>query len=575
MKRPAPEAGAPLVAAPVSITRRALVLVFVALMLSMLLASLNNTLISSATPTIVGELHGVEHIGWVVTSFILSSTIMMPIYGKLSDLLGRKVLLVVAIVVFMLGSIMGALAWNIEFLIVARVVQGLGGGGLMILSQAVIADVVPARERGFYMGIMGGVFAFSSVAGPLLGGWLTDGPGWRWAFWVNVPLGILALVGTLRFLRLPRRHHRGARIDYAGMVLLALATTSIVLVSVWGGTTYAWTSPVILGLIAAAVVTVVAFVVVERRAGGDAVIPMGMFVRRNFILTTVASLSLGIAMFGALGYIPTYLQITTGLGAAVAGLLMVPMMGALLIAGVVVGRAVSVTGRYKWAPIVGVGITGVALVLLGTVTIETPVWLVCGYLGVLGLGLGIAMQMLTLIVQNEFPNAMVGTATAANNYFRQVGATLGSAVVGAVFASQLSTLLARSLPAGSGPADGASSLTPSAVWALPEPVRDIVVHAFNDALMPVFLWIVPVIAVGFIATFFIVEKPLATAIEREIPAEALATGQLRVVTPELDDRPSPGPTIIEPSPGARRAHATGSRPPHGRRQASERPGAVH
>ena len=527
-------------AEPASVPRRTIVLVFVALMLAMLLASLNNTLISSATPTIVGELHGVDHISWVVTSFILASTITMPIYGKLSDLLGRKALLVVAILVFMAGSVLGALAGNIEFLIAARVVQGLGGGGLMILSQAVIADVVPARERGFYMGIIGGVFAFSSVAGPLLGGWLTDGPGWRWAFWVNVPLGLLALAGTLRFLRLPHRRTGRARIDVAGMLLLSVATTGVVLVSVWGGTTYAWGSPVILGLIALAVASAAAFVLVERRSA-EPVMPLGMFRQRNFVLTTVASLALGVAMFGVLGYLPTYLQITTGLGATVAGLLMVPMMAALLVAGVVVGRIVARTGRTVWAPITGTVVVLVGLVLLGAVTVDTPVWVVCAYLGVLGLGIGIGLQILTLIVQNEFPAAMVGTATAANNYFRQVGATLGSAVVGAVFASRLTAGLEQAMPPGAAPV-GTSSLTPGAVWALPEPVRELVVRAFNEALMPVFLWLAPVVLVGLVAAFLLREKPLAATLERDLPAAPVATDQVQVV--------SPGSATGEPGPGA-------------------------
>ncbi|MGO2110974.1 MAG: MFS transporter [Pseudoclavibacter sp.] len=509
--------------------------VFIALMLSMLLASLNNTIISAATPTIVGELHGAEHISWVVTSFIMSSTVMMPVFGNLSDTLGRKPLLIIAISVFMLGSVGCALAWDINALIASRIVQGLGGGGLMILSQATIADVVPARERGQYMGVMGSVFAFSSVAGPLLGGWITDGPGWRYAFWLSVPLGILALLGTIIFLRLPKRPKvRGkSRVDFGGMMLLALGTSSLVLITTWGGSTYEWTSPIILGLIAVTVLTVVAFILVERHVS-QPVIPLGMFRHRNFWLTTIASLALGVAMFGALGYMPTFLQVRTGLGASIAGLLMIPMMATMLTTGVIVGRTVTRTGRYKWAPITGSIIVAAALALFGTVQESTPIWLVCIYLGVLGLGIGVAMQILTLIVQNEFPNAMVGTATAANNYFRQVGATLGSAVVGAVFASRLTDILSNELPAGSSRGGGVSSLTPAVVWDMPESLREIVIAAYTDALMPIYLWVAPLMAFGFVATLFLREKQLATTVEREIPAEALATGQVRVVTPDRD-----------------------------------------
>ena len=533
----------------ITISRRDLTLVFISLMLTMLLASLNNTLISSAMPTIVGELHGVEHMSWVVTAFILASTITMPIYGKVSDLIGRKHLLVSAILIFLAGSVLGALTPNIEVLILARVVQGLGGGGLMILSQAVIADVVPARERGQYMGILGAVFGFSSIVGPLVGGWLTDGPGWRWVLWVNVPIGILALIGTLLFLRLPTRHRATARIDVGGMALLAVATTAIVLVAIWGGTTYDWTSWQILGLGAVAIVAAVAFVGVERVAA-EPVFPLEMFRDRNFVLTTIASLAMGVAMFGTLGYMPIYLQMVTGLGASIAGLLMIPMMGMMLVTGVLVGRLISSTGRYRWAPIAGMAVMAVGLVLLSLVHVDTPVWLVCVDLAVLGLGVGLGMQVLTLIVQNSFPNRMVGTATAANNYFRQVGATLGSAVVGALFAARLTERIAEHLPgAASAPGGGTGSLTPQGVWELPAPIREVIIASFNEALMPVFLWLVPLVAIGFVVAFFVREKPLATAIEHEIPSESLAVGQHQVLDPELDARPSPGPTVTDGAPG--------------------------
>lgn len=521
-------------ASGVTVNRRTFVLVFLALMLSNLLASLNNTIIAAATPTIVGELHGVEHITWVVTAFILSSTIMMPIFGNLSDLLGRKVLLIIGISVFMSGSVFGAVAWDIESLIAARLVQGLGGGGLIILSQAVIADIVPARQRGQYMGIMGSVFAFSSVAGPLLGGWLTDGPGWRWAFWINIPLGVLALLGTIFFLRLPKRRRDHVRVDYWGIMLLAIATSSLVLVSVWGGTDFAWNSPVIIGLIASTVLAAIGFVLVERKATSP-IIPLHMFRHRNFVLTTIASFAIGIAMFGTLGYMPTYLQMTTGFGAAIAGLLMVPMMATMLVTGIVVGRIVTLTGRYKWAPVCGNLIVVLALVLLGTLASGAPVWLVCLFLATLGLGIGTSMQVLTLTVQNEFPNAMVGTATASNNFFRQIGASLGSAIVGALFASRLTDIIDASTQSASQlPADGASSLTPALVWGLPAPLRDVVIGAYNEALLPIYLWMAPIVIVGFVVTLLLREKPLATTIERDIPTESLATGQITVAMPERD-----------------------------------------
>ncbi|WP_104118413.1 MDR family MFS transporter [Arthrobacter sp. B1805] len=508
-----------------------IVLLFVGLMLSMLLAALNQTVLSTALPTIVGELNGVDQMLWVITAFILASTIMMPVYGKLGDLMGRKELLMAAIVLFMAGSVVGALAGNMEVLITARVIQGLGGGGLMILSQAIIADVVPARERGKYMGVMGGVFAISSVAGPLLGGWFTEGPGWRWVFWINIPLGLLALAGAVFFLKLPRRRGK-LRLDLGGMVLIAIATTCLVLFATWGGSKYEWTDPIILALIAGTILAAVAFVLVERRTA-EPIIPLHLFRDRNFNLTTIAGLLIGVAMFGAIGYLPTYLQMAFGASATESGLLMIPMMGALLVASVVSGQLVSKTGRYKWMPIAGSIIVAVALALLSTLTPEQPLWEICAYLAVMGLGLGLNMQILVLIVQNSFPLSQVGTATASNNFFRQIGATLGSAVVGSLFASRLQDLLLERLPAaaGNGASAGASnSLTPALVNTLPAPVRDVIISSYNDALTPIFIWMVPLALLATVLLFFVQEKPLATGIEHDILPESVSEGNILITT---------------------------------------------
>lgn len=498
--------------------KRKIVLLFAGLMVTMLLASLNQTVLSSALPTMVGELNGVEHMAWAITAFILASTIMMPVYGKLGDLLGRKPMLLFAISIFTVGSVIGALAPDMGTLIVARVVQGLGGGGLMILSQATIADVVPARERGKYMGIMGGVFAFSSVAGPLIGGGLTEGPGWRWTFWMNVPLAVLAIFATIFLLHVPKVVHTvRPKIDYLGMALITVATTAIVLVGTWGGSQFAWSSPEILGLAAVAVVTGVLFVLVERRAA-EPVMPMMLFKSRNFNLTTIAGLLTGIAMFGAIGYIPTYLQMATGYSATVAGLLMIPMMACLLVVSIIVGRRVSATGRYKLAPIVGSAILAVALLLLATLKADTPIYMLCIYLGIMGIGLGASMQIMTLVAQNSFPLKFVGTATAGQNYFRQVGATLGSAVVGAVFATRLHELVAEKLPGGTG-GGGAGSFTPHLVAGLPEPIKRLVIESYNEALIPLFLWMVPLAVVAAVVLCFVKEVPLATKIDRETPVD--------------------------------------------------------
>ena len=500
--------------------KRNILLVFAGLMVTMLLASLDQTIFSTALPTIVGELNGVDHMLWVTTAYILASTIMLPVYGKLGDLIGRKGLFIGAIGLFIAGSIVGGLADNMAWLIAGRAIQGLGGGGLMILSQAIIADVVPARERGKYMGIMGGVFALSSVAGPLLGGWFTEGIGWRWAFWMNIPLGILAIASAVVFLKLPKVDHAKPRIDFTGMGLLAIASTCLVLVTTWGGTTYDWDSLVIIGLIAGFVVAAIAFVMVERRAA-EPIMPLHLFKDRNFNLTTIAGLITGIAMFGALAYLPTYLQMVTGVNATEAGLLMIPMMAALLVSSIISGQLVSRTGRYKWLPIVGTSIVAVALVLMSTMTPALPIWILCSFLALMGLGLGMSMQILILIVQNSFPVREVGTATASNNYFRQIGASLGAAIVGSLFVARLTDLLAERMPAGAADGGGSNSFTPAIVRDLPDAVRDVIVGSYNDALTPVFLYMVPLVIVAAILLCFVKEKPLATTIERDILPESL------------------------------------------------------
>jgi EmrB/QacA subfamily drug resistance transporter len=515
------------VSAPAQEKDHSFVLLFVALMLVMFLASLSQMVLSSALPTIVGELNGIEHLAWVSAAYLLASTIMMPIYGKLSDVFGRKPLIVIAVVLFLIGSVVGGLAGDMNWLIAGRAIQGLGGGGLMILSQASIADVVPARERGKYMGLLGAVFAVSSVAGPLLGGWFTDGPGWRWAFWMNIPIGILALIAVVAYLRIPVKAVDRGRTDVFGMILMAAATTGIVLVATWGGSTLAWNSPEILWLIAGSVVSLVLFLVVESKAD-EPIIPMTLFKDLNFNLSTIASLLTAVAMFGAIGYMPLYFQMALGESAINAGLLMIPMMATLLITSVGTGILVSKTGKYKSLPIYGTLVLAVGLGLLGTVTLSTSLVVICVYMALVGVGLGGSMQILTLIVQNSFPNNMVGTATASNNYFRQIGGTIGTAVVGSLFVSRLATLLAERLPA---PAKGEASpsfnsLTPEIIQNLPDAVRLPVIGAFNDALMPLFTWMLPLALVSVAVLLFVKAKPLSTTVEGDIMIEAIAEGQL-------------------------------------------------
>ncbi|GAA4375680.1 MDR family MFS transporter [Paeniglutamicibacter cryotolerans] len=525
---------------------RSILLVFAGLVMAMLLASLDQTIFSTALPTIVGELNGVEYMLWVITIYMLASTITLPIYGKMGDLIGRKGIFLGAISLFIIGSIVGGFAQDMTWLIAGRGIQGLGGGGLMVLSQAIIADVVPARERGRYMGIMGGVFALSSVAGPLLGGWFTEEVTWRWCLWMNIPLGIAAMVAAVFFLHLPPVRTQRPKVDVAGMMLLAVASAALVLTTTWGGTMYAWDSPRIIGLIALTLAAGIGFVLVERRAEAPIMSP-SLFRAHNFILTTVSGLIIGVAMFGTLAYLPTFLQMVTGANATQSGLLMIPMMGGLLVTSIGSGVIVSRTGRYKWFPVIGTFIVAGALALLSTMEPGTAVWVICSYLALMGIGLGLCMQILVLIVQNTFPNSQVGMATASNNYFRQIGASLGTAVVGSLFVTNLGNLLQERLSGSAAAVAGNhNSLTPDAVRALPEAIRQIVIGAYSEALTPVFLYMVPLVLVAAILLVFLHEKPLATSIDRDGPA-ALADG------PQAVDEPAdvPEQAGAAPAPGGR------------------------
>ena len=501
-------------AAEGTVSRSRITAVFAGLLVAMLLSSLDQTIFSTALPTIVGELNGVNHMLWVTTAYLVAATIMMPIYGKLGDLLGRKSIFIGALALFLGGSVVGGLAPDMTWLIIGRAIQGLGGGGLMILSQAIIADVVPVRERSKYMGIMGAVFGISSIAGPLLGGWFTESIGWRWAFWINIPLGLAAIAMAAIFLKLPK-HHTKVNLDVWGIITMAVAVTSTIMVTSWGGTEYDWNSPTILALIAVAVVSAAAFVLAEYRAA-EPIIPLRLFKNRNFVLATVAGLVIGVAMFGALAYLPTYLQMVTGVNATESGFMLLPMILGLMISAIGTGQIAARTGRYKWMPLASMAVTGVALWLLSTLTVDTALPVLLGYLFVLGLGIGLGMQILILIVQNSFPDREVGTATASNNFFREIGASVGGAVVGALFSTRLTELIAARMPAGgTASGDGLNSLTPAAVNELPATVRDIIIGAYNDALTPVFLMLVPMVAIGFVILLFVTEVPLRGSLDDE------------------------------------------------------------
>ena len=504
--------------------------VFVGLMLGMLVASISQTIVGPAMPRIVAELGGMDHYSWVATAAMLVSAITVPIVGKLSDLYGRRGFYLAGLAVFMVGSIVSGFAGSFWVLVIGRAIQGLGMGTIMPLSQTIIGDIIPARQRGKYQGLMGAVFGVTSVAGPLAGGFITDHWGWRWLFFAAVPIGLAATAVVARFLHLPHQR-REAKIDYLGIATLTVSLVSLLLATSLGGTSYPWGSATILGLYAVGVVALVAFLVVERRAE-EPVIPLRLFRSSVFSASNIASFAVAMVMFGSIIYIPVYAQGVLGVDATNSGLILMPLMLGLVVMGILSGLVITRTGRYKGIMLSGVAIMGAGLFLLTRLTWTSTQTQLTVAMIVLGVGLGMAMQQYTLVVQNAVARADLGVATASTQFFRNVGSTVGIAVFGTVMTSGLAAAIAGHLPAEvaarmpAGSAGAGSVLDPAALAGLPPVVADAVRQGLADQLHLVFLLALPLVAVVFLATLAIKPLPLRETANASVGAPEEAGHEL-------------------------------------------------
>ncbi|MFF0506001.1 DHA2 family efflux MFS transporter permease subunit [Streptomyces fimicarius] len=505
-------------------SHRSVLVAIGALLLGMLLAALDQTIVSTALPTIVSELGGLDHLSWVVTAYLLAATAATPLWGKLGDQYGRKKLFQTAIVIFLIGSALCGIAQNMPQLIGFRALQGLGGGGLMVLSMAIVGDLVTPRERGKYQGLFGAVFGVTSVLGPLLGGFFTEHLSWRWVFYINLPIGVVALVVIAAVLHIPVRREKHT-IDYLGTFLIASVATALVLVASLGGTTWAWSSPQIIALAVLAVVLLVAFIAVERRAV-EPVLPLKLFRIRTFSLVAVISFVIGFAMFGAMTYLPTFLQVVHDITPTMSGVHMLPMVFGLLITSTASGQIVSRTGRWKVFPLAGTALTAVGLLLLHNLDENSSTWLMSAYFFVFGAGLGLVMQVLVLVAQNSVSYQDLGVATSGATFFRSIGSAFGVAIFGTIFANRLTgqltdALAGQSLP--SGVDAGRLAADPRAVGQLPADLRPGVLGAYSTSITDVFLYAVPVVLLAFVLAWFLREDKLRGSVTAPDAGQTLAS----------------------------------------------------
>ncbi|APU41940.1 MDR family MFS transporter [Streptomyces sp. TN58] len=518
---------------------RSVRVVLMALMIAMLLAMLDNMIIGTAMPTIVGELGGLEHLSWVVTAYTLATAASTPIWGKIGDMYGRKGAFLTSIVIFLIGSALSGMAQTMGQLIGFRAVQGLGAGGLMVGVMAIIGDLIPPRERGKYQGMMAGVMALAMIGGPLVGGTITDHMGWRWSFYINLPLGAVALAMVTAVLHLPKAAERQRpKIDYLGAALLTVAITSTVLVTTWGGNEYAWASAQILGLAGVGVLSTAAFLYVETRAA-EPVMPLHIFRSRNFTLMSVIGFLVGFAMFGGVLYLPLFQQSVQGASATNSGLLLLPMLLSMMAVSLIAGRVTTNSGRYKIFPIVGGGLMVVGMFLLATMDTGTT-RLVSGlYMAVLGAGLGFLMQITMLVAQNSVEMKDMGVASSSATLFRTLGGSFGVALMGSLFTSQVTDTMSDRLGPEAAGAAGSAQLDAASLAKLPEAVREAYQYAVAAGTHSAFLLGAGVAVLGFLAAWFVKEVPLRGA--GPAPAEAPADGRSAPADgkPAVDGKPAP------------------------------------